>query len=233
MPERSFLNIQPYEIDDARSDAAWEAWKKREKEMKAAIRAKINALRLKAKASAKKSGAAKTPKTPKVKKGKKATPREMAIISEMLKRKGSSGSLGRKGSTGSLSRKPSGGDLAGLKKTFSSGALKRTDSAIRLLEVGVDHGRRGTGFKWQFVENDKTWRDYQPDASAVVEQHHDEWAAGTGEELTRKIKSGYFNYTVDFSKMQQENADHAAHTKRRIRRVPDSTPAGEKATGAR
>lgn len=223
MPEKAFLNIMPYEIDDARSDAAEARWKKREKEMKDAIKAKVNALRVKAaakaKAKVKASGAIKAPKVKKAKAKKGA-----------LARKGSTGSLGRKGSTGSLSRKPSGGDL---KKTFSSGALKRSGSSVRLLEVGVDHGRRGTGQKWQFVENDKTWRDYSTDASAVVEQHFEEWEAGTGEALTRKVKSGDWHYTVDFSKMEQQNADHHAHTKRRIRRVPDSTPAGGKATGAR
>jgi len=218
MPDRVFLNILPYEIDDARSDAAEAAYKKREKAMKEAIKAKINALRLKAKAKAKASGKKATPKV------KKPTKKKA------LARKGSSGSLARKGSTGSLGRKPSAGDL---KKIGSSGSLKRSGSGIRLLEVGVDHGRRGTGHKWQFVENDKTWRDYKPDASAVVEQHHDEWAAGTGEDVTRAVKSGDWHYTVDFTKMEQQNADHHAHTKRRIRRVPDSTPAGEKATGAR
>lgn len=221
MPDRTFLNIQPYEVDDARSDAAEAAYKKREKALKDTAKAKITALRLKAKAKAKASGKKSGPiKTPKVKKTKGGK----------LVKKGSSGSLGRKGSTGSLSKKPSAGDL---KKIGSSGSLKRGASGVRLLEVGVDHGRRGTGHKWQFVENDKTWRDYKSDASAVVEQHHDEWAAGTGEDLTRKVKSGDWHYTVDFSKMEQQNADHTAHTKRRIRRVPDSTSAGEKATGGR
>lgn len=226
MPDRAVLNLLPREIDDARSDAAEARWKKREKEMKDAIKAKINALRLKvkAKAKAKSKASLKAPKVKAPKAPKKAKAKKLA-------RKGSTGSLGRKGSSGSLSKKPSAGDL---KKTLSSGALKRTASGgVRLLEVGVDAGRRDTGQKWQFVENDKTWRDYKPDASAVVEQHYEEWEAGTGEDVTRKVKSGDWHYTVDFTKMQQQNADHHAHTKRRIRRVPDATPAGEKATGTR
>eukprot|EP01064_Diplonema_japonicum_P030323 TRINITY_DN5141_c0_g1_i1.p1 TRINITY_DN5141_c0_g1~~TRINITY_DN5141_c0_g1_i1.p1 ORF type:complete len:240 (+),score=73.06 TRINITY_DN5141_c0_g1_i1:94-813(+) len=103
----------------------------------------------------------------------------------------------------------------------------------RCLEATPSAGRRGTGYKWQFVENDKTWRDYAEDASAVVEQHFHEWEAEgkRSDIVVRAVKSGDWSYDVCFEKLKQTNADHHNHTERNIRRVPQvSSPRKESAT---
>eukprot|EP01064_Diplonema_japonicum_P025459 TRINITY_DN3688_c0_g1_i2.p1 TRINITY_DN3688_c0_g1~~TRINITY_DN3688_c0_g1_i2.p1 ORF type:complete len:267 (+),score=47.19 TRINITY_DN3688_c0_g1_i2:71-871(+) len=98
----------------------------------------------------------------------------------------------------------------------------------RVLEATPTAGRRGTGHKWQYVENDQTWRDYRVDASAVVEQHFHEWEQdGKGSDIVvRAVKSGDWSYDVCFKTLQQTNVDHQSHTKRRIRRVALSEPTG-------
>eukprot|EP01059_Diplonema_ambulator_P029528 TRINITY_DN4905_c0_g1_i1.p1 TRINITY_DN4905_c0_g1~~TRINITY_DN4905_c0_g1_i1.p1 ORF type:complete len:231 (+),score=96.16 TRINITY_DN4905_c0_g1_i1:56-748(+) len=98
----------------------------------------------------------------------------------------------------------------------------------RVLHATPTAGKRGTGFKWQFVENDNTWRDYLVDASAVVEQHYAEWDPADRNDLTvRAVQSGDWSYDVCFKTMKQTNADHHNHTVRKIRRVAQSTPSGQ------
>eukprot|EP00755_Sulcionema_specki_P035423 Sspe_Gene.2468::Locus_818_Transcript_1_1_Confidence_1.000_Length_826::g.2468::m.2468 len=108
--------------------------------------------------------------------------------------------------------------------------LRRTGSTVRCLTVTPTGGMRGTGWKWQFVENDKTWRDYDPDASAIVEQHYSEWLSKPNIDV-RAVKSGQWHYQVDFNEMIQQNIQHSSHTVRKIRRVSHTTPPGDKFTG--
>lgn len=89
-----------------------------------------------------------------------------------------------------------------------------------------------SGFKWQCVfarlragsparlarYDHNGWKDYKDDASDVVEAAYQDWQANPFTDV-RAIKSGDWQYQVDFNAMMQTNIQHEAHTQRRIRRV--------------
>jgi len=55
-------------------------------------------------------------------------------------------------------------------------------------------------------------------ASDVVEATYQEYLKNPGITDVRAIKSGQWNYMVDFRQMQQQNIQHENHTVRKIRR---------------
>lgn len=69
---------------------------------------------------------------------------------------------------------------------------------------------------WQYEHNG--WHDYDTTASDVVEAAFREWQANPYTDV-RAIKSGQWQYQVDFNAMQQTNIEHANHTRRSIRRL--------------
>ena len=68
---------------------------------------------------------------------------------------------------------------------------------------------------WQYEHNG--WQDYDRTASDVVEAAYQEWLATPYTDV-RAIKSGEWQYQVDFNALQQTNIIHANHTQRSIRR---------------
>jgi len=68
---------------------------------------------------------------------------------------------------------------------------------------------------WQFKHG--TWHDYDQAASDVVEEAYQDWKKNPYIDI-RAIKSGYWNYSIDFKRMVQTNIQHDAHTQREVRR---------------
>ena len=80
--------------------------------------------------------------------------------------------------------------------------------------------RRGSQtHKWQFVDDKGHWSDYDGDASREVERAYSNWIMNPHIDV-RSVKSGTWEYMVDFNLMTQQNIKHAAHKLRQIRRVP-------------
>jgi hypothetical protein len=71
---------------------------------------------------------------------------------------------------------------------------------------------------WEYHHD--TWKPYDKSASDVVEAAYQEWHKNPYTDV-RAIKSGEWQYMVDFNNMQQENIQHENHTKRAIRRVEE------------
>jgi len=79
---------------------------------------------------------------------------------------------------------------------------------------------------WQFLENDGLYYNYESGASNVVEEVYQSYVKSPGATDVRSVKSGQWNYMVDFRAMTQQNVQHEAHTTRKIRRI--QVPASEK-----
>lgn len=84
---------------------------------------------------------------------------------------------------------------------------------------------------WQFydannqnavVKSPDHWYDYDPKASAIVEEEWQKYIKNRAMCDVRAVKSGQWHYQVDFINWSQQNIDHSAHTKRRIRRLDEN-----------
>lgn len=73
---------------------------------------------------------------------------------------------------------------------------------------------------WQYQHNG--WKNYDGKASDVVEEVYQSYLVNRGGTDVRAVKSGEWEYLVDFQQMKQTNIQHAAHTVRDIRRVAAS-----------
>jgi len=71
---------------------------------------------------------------------------------------------------------------------------------------------------WQYKEG--TWKTYAAEASNVVEQVYQNYLSNRGDTDVRAVKSGQWEYMVDFMAMKQTNIQHENHTVRDIRRIP-------------
>jgi len=71
---------------------------------------------------------------------------------------------------------------------------------------------------WQYDEKG-TWKNYETEASNVVEEVYQKYLANRGDTDVRAVKSGQWEYMVDFMAMKQTNIQHENHTVRNIRRV--------------
>jgi len=78
----------------------------------------------------------------------------------------------------------------------------------------------GYHFQWQYSE--RGWKDYDIDASDLVEAAYQGYLSNPGMCDVRAVKSGQWQYQVDFVNMKQTNIQHEGHTTRNIRRVPFS-----------
>ena len=70
--------------------------------------------------------------------------------------------------------------------------------------------------QWQYEHDD--WKNYDKTANDVVEAAYQEWQKNKFTDV-RAIKSGEWQYTVDFNTMLQQNIQHENHTRRSIRRT--------------
>eukprot|EP01117_Protostelium_nocturnum_P019730 TRINITY_DN8622_c1_g1_i1.p1 TRINITY_DN8622_c1_g1~~TRINITY_DN8622_c1_g1_i1.p1 ORF type:complete len:269 (-),score=92.68 TRINITY_DN8622_c1_g1_i1:33-746(-) len=73
---------------------------------------------------------------------------------------------------------------------------------------------------WQFETRNYGWVNYEPSASDIVEEVYRGYLANRGGTDVRAVKSGDWEYQVDFMAMKQTNLQHNSHTTRSIRRVP-------------
>ena len=74
-------------------------------------------------------------------------------------------------------------------------------------------------FLWQY-NFEGNWKDYDYKASDIVESVYQGYLANRGDTDVRAVKSGQFEYMVDFMAMKQTNLVHPNHTIRNIRRIP-------------
>lgn len=71
--------------------------------------------------------------------------------------------------------------------------------------------------KWQYDDNG--FHDYDKEASKEVEAAYQDYLKSPGCWDVRAVKSGKWEYQVDFPNMKQTNIQHEKHTQRSIRRV--------------
>jgi len=96
-------------------------------------------------------------------------------------------------------------------------ALVRTNSKSGS-QVGTLERGNSSAFKWQFWDDGNKWADYDLAASKVLERAYADWMKNPHIDV-RSVKSGYFNYMVDFNMMQQQNVSDPKHRIRKIQRV--------------
>jgi len=75
--------------------------------------------------------------------------------------------------------------------------------------------RKKENIIWQYKHG--KWLDYDTDASVQVELAYQDWLGNKSVDV-RAVKSGSFQYQVDFNQMKQTNIQHPNHTMREIRR---------------
>eukprot|EP00672_Neobodo_designis_P009336 CAMPEP_0174856698 /NCGR_PEP_ID=MMETSP1114-20130205/36175_1 /TAXON_ID=312471 /ORGANISM="Neobodo designis, Strain CCAP 1951/1" /LENGTH=190 /DNA_ID=CAMNT_0016091503 /DNA_START=36 /DNA_END=608 /DNA_ORIENTATION=- len=119
------------------------------------------------------------------------------------------------------------------KKTTSSGSLSALAFTKRVAEArqavaGMTREESATAqrlaekgslsHKWQFREDGGRWGDYAPAASVEVEKMYATWLVNPHVDV-RCVKSGTWEYMVDFNLMQQQNIKHQDHKIRKVQRV--------------
>jgi len=84
---------------------------------------------------------------------------------------------------------------------------------------------------WQFYDKSKGdaivvspdgYYDYDMKASDVVEEEWQKYIKNRAMCDVRAVKSGQYNYQVDFINWSQQNVDHHNHTVRKIRRLDEN-----------
>jgi chemotaxis protein histidine kinase CheA len=75
--------------------------------------------------------------------------------------------------------------------------------------------------KWQYKDDGSKWSDYAPLASVEVEKMYANWLVNPHVDV-RCVKSGDWEYMVDFNAMQQQNIKHQNHRVRQVQRIPVS-----------
>lgn len=76
-------------------------------------------------------------------------------------------------------------------------------------------------FMWQYVDNWGKFQDYNAAASDIVEEAYEAYLKDPHMMDVRAVKSGDWQYQVDFLNMKQTNIQHENHRVRTIRRVPN------------
>jgi len=70
----------------------------------------------------------------------------------------------------------------------------------------IAEGAEGSKGVWQYYDN--AWHDYYPEASGIVEGIYQEYKQNPNSGLDiRAVKSGHFQYSVDFNTLQQKNIE--------------------------
>jgi len=75
---------------------------------------------------------------------------------------------------------------------------------------------------WQYKADNQNWGNYDLEASDVLEGVYQGYLANRGDTDVRSVKSGQWEYQVDFQALKQTNLQHESHTTREIRRVPNT-----------
>jgi len=75
---------------------------------------------------------------------------------------------------------------------------------------------------WQYKDNGNIWGNYAVAASDVLEDVYQKYLANRGDTDVRAVKSGQWEYQVDFMAMKQTNIQHPNHTVRDIRRIANA-----------
>ena len=70
---------------------------------------------------------------------------------------------------------------------------------------------------WQYLDGD--YFNYDEPASDLVEAIYQNYLISPGDCDVHSVKSGCWNYEIDFRIMQQRNLGHEDHTSRQIRRI--------------
>jgi hypothetical protein len=76
-------------------------------------------------------------------------------------------------------------------------------------------------FVWQYKGNGNLWENYEARASDAVEEIFLRYKENRGDTDVRAIKSGDWEYQVDFLSFKQTNIQHENHRIRDIRRIPN------------
>jgi len=80
---------------------------------------------------------------------------------------------------------------------------------------------------WQY-KHGPNWHNYDAAASEMVEAIYQQYLLNPMTDV-RSVKSGDWHYMVDFTNMEQQNIEHAARTKRQIRRVYENKASSKSA----
>lgn len=83
--------------------------------------------------------------------------------------------------------------------------------------IETNETNQQSSHKWQYFDNG--WFDYHTEASKLVEEAYQDYIAHPGMWDVRAVKSGRWQYQVDFPNMKQTNIEHDDHTQRDIRRI--------------
>lgn len=95
--------------------------------------------------------------------------------------------------------------------TSSSSSSQKEEEIVRV------NGKTKYENVWQYYDNG--WKNYELEASDVVEEVYQKYLQNKGDTDVRAVKSGQWEYLVDFVALKQTNIVHENHTVRKIRRV--------------
>eukprot|EP01114_Cavostelium_apophysatum_P014064 TRINITY_DN3546_c0_g1_i4.p1 TRINITY_DN3546_c0_g1~~TRINITY_DN3546_c0_g1_i4.p1 ORF type:complete len:247 (-),score=57.76 TRINITY_DN3546_c0_g1_i4:84-824(-) len=99
-------------------------------------------------------------------------------------------------------------------------APSKSDTGSKQPKVASVSGSKHP-YVWQYLENDHTWQNYDTAASDLVEEIFLKYLGNKGDTDVRAVKSGQWEYMVDFIALKQTNIQHENHRIRNIRRVPN------------
>jgi len=106
------------------------------------------------------------------------------------------------------------------KKARNTNSSKsESEQSSESISVTKPNGLKGDHM-WQY--QDGTWKNYDVEAANTVEEVYQGYLANRGDTDVRAVKSGQWEYMVDFMAMKQTNIQHDNHTVRNIRRIPVS-----------
>ena len=115
-----------------------------------------------------------------------------------------------------------------VKKTKSQLARRR-NAVNNAIPLTLTQGENISKAIWQYYDASKHgaskrsdhFYDYDPAASDIVEAEWRKYVNNRAMNDVRAVKSGEWEYFVDFINWTQTNVKHAAHTKRAIRRLDE------------
>ena len=119
-------------------------------------------------------------------------------------------------------KQTSGGSLAALSFTARVAAARSAATGLTRQQSATAAKLADKGsmtHKWQFKDDGGRWSDYAPAASVEVEKMYANWLVNPHVDV-RCVKSGTWEYMVDFNLMQQQNIKHENHKIRKVQRVP-------------
>jgi len=149
------------------------------------------------------STSAKRTTSPKKASPKKASPRKKATSKVVALKKKTKKARTASSSSPSTSSSPA-----------SSGEPLVSPSKAPVVSKPI--GLKGD-YLWQYDHNG--WKNYEATASNVVEDVYQNYLSNRGDTDVRAVKSGQWEYLVDFMALKQTNIQHEAHTTRNIRRI--------------